>query len=290
MQLRDFLRSRRARLEPPDVGLPPRVRGRRVRGLRREEVALAAGMSVDYYTRIEQGRARNVSTQVLDALADALHLDELERAHLRVLARPARAGTHEEEAPRASAAVRTMVEALDPTPALLYGPLLEVLAVNRMGAILFDDFAARPAPERNMARWTFLDPRAREVYPEWEVVAAQMVAILRRAAATWGDSARLAALVGELTAGSEQFAGWWADHRLFQHTHGPKTVHHELVGDLALRYQSLLLPQDPGQSLVIYTAQPGSPAADKLSLLSHWNQASLQETPDGQHSGHDRNG
>jgi transcriptional regulator with XRE-family HTH domain len=270
-ELRAFLRSRRARLQPPDVGLPAREGGRTA-GLRRAEIALAAGMSVDYYTRLEQGRARGVSEQVLDALADALRLDDLERSHLHALARP-RKRRGAERAPRASAAVRAMVDALDPTPAVLHGPLLEVLAINRTGRILLDDFPSRPPHERNMARWTFLDPRAREVYPQWEVVAAQMVAILRRAAGVRPDDPALAALVGELGVRSAQFAAWWSDHALFQHTHGPKTIHHELVGDIHLSYQSLLLPQDPDQFVVVYTAPPGSPAADKLALLSQWDPA-----------------
>jgi transcriptional regulator with XRE-family HTH domain len=287
-ELRDFLRSRRARLEPPDVGLPWRIGSRRVIGLRREELALAAGVSVDYYTRLEQGRAKNVSDQVLHALADALRLDDLERAHLSNLARPVdgrRAVAASRAAPpKASAATRAMVEALDPTPALLHGPMLEILAVNRMGAILFDDFASMPRRDRNLARWTFLNPRAREVYPQWEVVAAQMVAILRRAAGIRGDSPALNELVGELSIASPQFAQWWADHTLFQHTHGPKTVHHDLVGDLELQYQSLLLPQDPDQYVVIYTALSGSPTAEKLAVLSNWNPVRAEERSAEGHS------
>jgi transcriptional regulator with XRE-family HTH domain len=266
--LRDFLRSRRARLEPPDVGLPWPAGQRRTSGLRRAEIAAVAGVSVDYYTRLEQGRARNVSAQVLDALAQALKLDALERDYLYALAHPG--GTPAGDAPpaKASAAVRAMVDALDPTPALLHGPFLEVLAVNRMGARLFADFMAMPVRERNLARWTFLDPRARVVYPQWDVVASQMVAILRRAAGTRGDNPRLVALVAELTAASPDFACWWADHRIFRHTHGPKTIHHELVGDLHLHYQSLIVPQDPDQYVVLYTAPPGSAAAASLAELA----------------------
>jgi transcriptional regulator with XRE-family HTH domain len=274
-ELREFLRSRRARLEPPDVGLPWRIGSRRVAGLRREELALAAGVSVDYYTRLEQGRAKNVSDQVLNALAGVLRLDDLERAHFRDLARPTdnfrASGTAPAASPKASASTRAMVEALDPTPALLHGPMLEILAINRMGAILFDDFDSMPRRERNLARWTFLNPRAREVYVKWEVVAAQMVAILRRAAGVRGDSPALNELIGELSVASPQFARWWADHAVFQHTHGPKTLHHGLVGDLEVQYQSLILPQEPDQYVVVYTALPGSPTAEKLAVLSNWN-------------------
>jgi transcriptional regulator with XRE-family HTH domain len=161
--------------------------------LRREEIAAVAGVSVDYYTRLEQGRARKVSAQVLDALAQALKLDALERDYLHALAHPD--GTPAADAPsaKAPAGIRSMVDALDPTPALLHGPFLEVLAVNRMGVRLFADFMAMPVRERNLARWMFLDPRARVVYPQWDVVAPQMVAILRRAAGTRGNSPRLVA-------------------------------------------------------------------------------------------------
>jgi transcriptional regulator with XRE-family HTH domain len=264
-QLRDFLRSRRARLQPADLGLPARPDGRRTAGLRREEIAVAAGISVDYYIRLEQGRAGNVSTQVLDSLAQALRLDDLERTHLSTLVQPARARS---SPPKASAAVRAMVTALDPTPALLHGPFLEVLGVNRVGAMLFDDFDTMPVAQRNLARWTFLDPRARVVYPQWPVVAAQMVAILRRAAGAHGDDPRLSALVAELSAASADFARWWTDHRIFQHTYGVKTIRHELVGDLELNYQSLLIPQEPDQYVVVYTAPPSSAAAERLGMLS----------------------
>ena len=158
-----------------------------------------------------------------------------------------------------------MVDALDPMPALLHGPFLEVLAVNRMGVRLFADFMAMPVGERNLARWTFLDPRARVVYPQWDVVASQMVAILRRAAGTRSDNPQLVALVAELSAASPDFARSWADHRVFRHTHGRKTIHHELVGDLHLHYQSLIVPQDPDQYVVLYIAPPGSAAAASLA-------------------------
>ncbi|GAB3188454.1 transcriptional regulator with XRE-family HTH domain [Micromonospora palomenae] len=271
-ELGDFLRSRRARLTPPDLGLAWPNGGRRVHGLRREEVALAAGVSADYYTRLEQGRARNVSDQVLDAVARALRLDDLETRHLFALTRPAAAArrTAPEQPPKPRAALRAMLDSLDPTPAIIHGPRLEVLGINRMGKVLLDDFEAMPLRERNMARWTFLDPRARRVYREWDVVAPQMVAILRLAAGRHAEDPALAELVAELTARSDQFARWWADHPVFQHTHGTKLLHHELVGPMTINYQSLALPADPGQSLIIYTADTGSPSEEKLRLLSSW--------------------
>ena len=137
-----------------------------------------------------------------------------------------------------------------------------------MGVCLFADFMAMPTAERNLARWTFLDPRARVVYPQWDVVASQMVAILRRAAGTRGDNPQLVALVAELSAASPDFARSWADHRIFRHTHGRKTIHHELAGDLHPHYQSLIVAQDPDQYVVLYTAPPGSAAASLAGLAA----------------------
>ncbi|MFG2480784.1 helix-turn-helix domain-containing protein [Streptomyces fagopyri] len=270
-ELSDFLRSRRAALTPQDVGLPWPSGARRVKGLRREELALLAGVSADYYTRLEQGRAKNVSAQVLSAVADALRLTELERRHLFSMAQPGLvpADPHRTPALKARPAVRMMIDALDPTPAVLHGPRLEVIASNRMGKVLIDDFDAMPLAERNLVRWMFLDPRARAVYLDWEEIAAQMVAVLRVAAGEEPDPA-LAELVGELTAHSDDFARVWAEYRVFQHTYGTKRFHHEAVGTMTINYESLALPADPGLSLLVYTADTGSPSEEKLRILSSW--------------------
>lgn len=246
-ELREFLISRRARLSPAEVGLRPGT-GRRVRGLRREELAILAGVSADYYARLEQGRARNVSDSVLTAVADALRLDDVERRHLAELVRPARTTTNGDDG---------AIRALDSTPAMLYGPRLEVLAVNRMGVLLFDDFDAMPMAERNMIRWMFLNPKARQVYPDWAEIAAQFVAVLRLAAGRDGVSQR-----------SEEFAACWADHRVFQHTHGPKRYRHETVGMMTLNYETLIPPTDPNLRVIVYTTDVGSPSAEKLAALS----------------------
>jgi transcriptional regulator with XRE-family HTH domain len=271
-ELREFLRSRRARLAPADVGLATRAgtatSGRRVTGLRREELAMLAGVSPDYYARLEQGRARNVSEQVLTAVAEALQLDELERRHLIDLVRPVADNGVTTIPVRARAAVRSMLDALDPVPAVLHGPCLDVVAVNRMGKVLIDDFDAMIPAERNMVRWMFLDPKARQVYPDWSEIAAQLVAILRVAAGNAANEQRLAALVGELTTRSTEFADYWADYQVFQHTHGPKRFHHNAVGVLTLNYETLLFPADPGLSLIVYTADRGSPSAEKLQQLA----------------------
>jgi transcriptional regulator with XRE-family HTH domain len=271
-ELRDFLRSRRARLEPPDVGLEWRLGARRVTGLRREEVALIAGISVDYYTRLEQGRARNVSDQVLDALARALKLDDLEREHLRVLARPD--SSHRPAPTRTatvSAGVQMMLDVLDPVPAVVHTSLHDLLKFNRMGAILFGNLSTLPAHQANMARWTFLDPHAREVFPDWEKIAAVTAASLRRAAAEHSDRPALNELIGELSVASADFTRMWADHKIRAPGSALKTFAHPLVGEFTLLYQDLRIPQEVDQYIAVYIAQPGSPAAEKLTLLSTWN-------------------
>jgi len=240
--------------------------------LRREELALLAGVSVDYYNRLEQGRARNVSDQVLSAVAEALRLDELERAHLFALVKPSAGKPRGVVRPvRARAAVRMMIDALDPTPAVLHGPRLEVVAINRMGKVLIDDFDAMPPAERNMARWMFLNPRARIVYPDWAVIAEQMVAILRVAGGQDSADPVLAALIGELSASSPEFVRYWDAYRVFQHTHGSKRFYHEAVGVMTINYESLVPPTDPGMSLIVYTADTGSPSEEKLKILGSWD-------------------
>ena len=265
-ELSQFLKSRRARLAPADVGLTAARNGRRVSGLRREELAMLAGVSPDYYARLEQGRAVNVSDQVLEAVAVALRLDELERRHLAALVKP-NADAEVNGSLRVRPALRAMVGALDPTPAVLHGPRLEVLAINRAAAVLIHDFDAMPESERNMVRWIFLDPNARLVYPDWPEVAAQMVAILRVAAGRDTTDARLAEVVAELSEASPEFARSWADRNLFQHTYGPKRFHHEAIGAITVNYETMHLPADPGLSLILYTADPGSPSEAKLREL-----------------------
>ena len=265
-ELREFLASRRAALRPEDVGLPSAFSSRRVPGLRREEVAILAGVSVDYYVKLEQGRATNISEQVLDAIERALRLDDLERRHLRTLLRPGTvARAVERPRPKARPAVLTMIDAMT-VPAIIHGPLLEILGINTVGKALFDDFDAFPVEERSLARWMFLSPRAREVYLDWELHAPRMVAILRAAP----PSERLAQLVGELSVASPEFAHYWAVYELHEHTHGVKRFGNGIVGELRLNYQAMPLPEDRGTTVVVYSADPGSPSADKLQLLSSW--------------------
>jgi transcriptional regulator with XRE-family HTH domain len=285
-ELRDFLTSRRASLTPEDVGLPPSHSHRRVKGLRREEVAILAGVSVDYYAKLEQGRVGNISEQVLASIEAALRLDELERQHLRSLLSSENVHTPR-PAPtvKARPAALAMINALDPVPAVIHGPHLEVLGINHAAKALLDDFDAMPIRERNMARWMFLDPRAKQVYLDWADIAAEMVAILRAAAVAGVCNDRLVQLVGELSVSSPEFARFWADYRLFEHTHGSKRFFHEAVGEMHLNYEALPLPGDHGQTVIVYTADKGSPSEEKLALLSSWSATPME--PDSSQRDHE---
>jgi transcriptional regulator with XRE-family HTH domain len=286
--LREFLVSRRARLDPGELGLPPSSTTRRRRGLRREEVAALAGVSVDYYARLEQGRVGAVSDQVLSAIEDALRLDELERQHLRALVagrsrRSSAAPARQRDDPSARLAprsgLRELVAALDPIPAMVQSRRMDVLAINRAGSVLLADFTAMPARDRNIVRWLFLDPITRIRYPDWEVVASMTVASLRAARDPGRPDEPLEQLVGELSVASSQFATWWADYGLHQHSHGPKRIYHEAVGVLDLRYESLDIPQSGGQTLTLYTAAANSPSDEKLRILLSWDASTVSREP-----------
>jgi transcriptional regulator with XRE-family HTH domain len=264
-ELGAFLRSRRARLRPEDVGLPDFGR-RRVPGLRREELAQLAGVSADYYVRLEQGRDIHPSEGVLDAIARALRLDDAERAHLHRLVKPGPRIRRGAPAQRVRPGVQHLLDAMERTPAFVVGRRMDVLAWNRMAAALMSDFAELPRERRNMLRHVFLDPASHELYPDWEVVAEETVAYLRLATGIDPDDADLAALVGELTLNSGVFAQLWTRHDVREKTHGSKRFAHPLVGPMTLEYETLTLP-DPGQVLVTYTAEPGSRSAEALDLL-----------------------
>ncbi|MEU5685650.1 transcriptional regulator [Streptomyces venezuelae] len=267
--LGDFLRSRRARIQPADVGLTAYGR-RRVPGLRREEVAQLAGVSVDYYIRLEQGRgSASVSDAVLDSVARALRLDETERAYLRTVARP-------RQAARARAGhtvrpgLRLLLDSIDRAPAFIFGRRMDVLAWNALADAL-NGFSALAPADRNIPRQVFLSAPERDCYPEWESVAAETVAYLRLDAARFPADAELASLVGELSVKSEPFRRLWANHEVAEKTHGVKRINHPLVGELVLPYETLTLPADPDHLMVVYTPTPGSPSADRLSLLASWS-------------------
>ena len=268
--LRAFLTSRRAAIDPQQLGLSQSSVPRRKPGLRREEVAVLAGVSVDYYARLEQGRIGNISEQVLTAIEDALQLDDLERAHLRSLIapQPARRLPPRPSRLRARPALRLLVEAMA-VPAILQGPRLEVLATNRAAAVLVADFDAMPPASRNIARWIFLDPAARQRYPQWEEVAAPVAATLRTNLKPHTHDPELEQLVDELSSASPEFARCWSNYRLYEHTHGKKQFFHHTVGTMTLNYETLNVPGDDGLFISTYTADVGSPSEEKLrSLLS----------------------
>ena len=277
-ELREFLRSRRARLSVDDVEIGGTGRTRRVPGLRREDVAQLAGVSVDYYSRLEQGRHLNVSDEVLDAVARALRLDAHERSYLFQIARPNPRVRRRAPAPaqRVRPGVRRILETLDVIPAFVFGRRMDVLASNRLARALMTDFDALPPRERNLLRYTFLDESSRELFVDWDEVARDNVAILRLDAGRHPDDPLLVELVGELSVKSPEFRRWWADHNVRERSHGIKRYHHPLVGDLTVDYESVALLGDPDQTLCIYTAEAGSPSETALRLLASWTGAPVE--------------
>ncbi|MVU79116.1 helix-turn-helix domain-containing protein [Nocardia sp. ET3-3] len=276
--LGDFLRSRRSRLSPADAGLRDYGR-RRVPGLRREEVAQLAGVSVDYYIRLEQGRGKHVSDAVLDAVARALRLTDTERLHLYALARPHGVVDAHVAAPsgayRDSVApgIQLMLDALA-APAFVLGRRMDVLSWNLLGDLV-SGFSRVPAAQRNQARYLFLEPAAPTFYPEWETVAAETVAFLRRDAGLHPGDPKLTALVEELSAASPAFRRLWIAHPIKEKTRGAKLIHHPEVGRLEIGYETLTLPGDPDQLMVVYTAAPDSPAAAALARLAESHAATV---------------
>lgn len=267
-ELGEFLRSRRARLRPEEVGMIDHGARRRVPGLRREELAMLAGVSVDHYVRLEQGRTLHFSESVLDAVARALRLNPVERDHLYRLARP----WSGEETPgeqEVRPGLRRLMEASD-VPCYIVGRGTNVLAWNRLAAALITDFGALPPRERNLARMVFLDEGMRELYEDWPGKAADVVAYLRLDAARNPNDAGIATLIDELSRGSADFRDLWERHELKDKTHGRYVYLHPVVGRLDLGYETLRLPDDPDQALIAHTVEPDSPSAAALSLLTGW--------------------
>jgi transcriptional regulator with XRE-family HTH domain len=274
-EIRDFLTSRRAKITPEQAGLTS-YGPRRVPGLRREEVAVLAGVSVPYYTRIERGDMNGVSDGVLEALARALQLDDAERAHLFDLARAARPTTPPRRRRATKRGVRPSIQqvldGLTGAAAFVHNARLDNLAANTLGYALYSDMfsgASGPGPV-NSARYVFLDPGARDFYVDWPRAASDVVAVLRSAAGQDPYDRELSDLVGELSTQSEEFRTRWAAHNVRFHDTGTKDLHHPVVGDLNLTYNRMELSADPGQMLTIWTAEPGSKSAEALSLLGSW--------------------
>jgi transcriptional regulator with XRE-family HTH domain len=274
-EIREFLTSRRAKITPEQAGLTT-YGTRRVPGLRREEVAVLAGVSVPYYTRIERGDMNGVSDSVLEALARALELDEAERAHLFDLARAVRPASppRRRRAPRQRMrpSIQHVLDALTGAAAIVHNARLDNLAANELGHALYSDMFSRAAGPRpaNSARYVFLDRGAREFYADWERAAGDVVAILRTAAGRDPYDRDLSDLVGELSTQSAEFRTRWAAHNVRFHDTGTKDYHHPVVGDISLTYNRMELAADPGLAITIWTAEPGSKSAEALSLLGSW--------------------
>ncbi|WP_416979662.1 helix-turn-helix transcriptional regulator [Streptomyces sp. T028] len=266
-----FLRSRRDKITPEQMGLPVYGR-RRVAGLRRAEVAMLAGVSVDYYTRLERGDLRSASDSVLDALAQALRLDDTERDHLFALARAANAGPVRGRRRPMKATVRPsvlrIIEGLHDQPAYVRNNRLDILAANPLARALHcQAFEHEPV---NPCRFVFLDPRAPAFYRDWERVARDGVGVLRVEAARSPYDRELQNLIGELSTRSDAFRTMWGAHDVHVHTDGTKRFRHPVVGELELAHETLALPGDAGLSLTVYNAESGTPAADALQLLASW--------------------
>jgi transcriptional regulator with XRE-family HTH domain len=277
-EVREFLLSRRAKISPAEAGLPV-VGARRVPGLRRGEVATLAGVSVEYYAKLERGALAGVSASVLDALARALRLDDAERAHLFHLAHAAdgtSAGMRPRRRPSPQWTPRPSLQwVLDrfTAPAIVRNGRMDLLAANHLGramhAAVYDTVPARTAP--NFVRFTFLHlDAAHDFYPDWETAADTAVAILHTEAGRDPHDKRLHDLVGELSTRSEEFRRRWSTHDVRYHGAGSKTFHHREVGDLELAYESLDMISDPGLTLTLYAAEPASPTAHALDLLASW--------------------
>jgi transcriptional regulator with XRE-family HTH domain len=272
-EIREFLTSRRARVTPEQAGLNS-YGSRRVPGLRREEVAVLAGVSVPYYTRLERGDMGGVSEGVLDALAKALQLDDAERAHLFDLARAAQPSTGRPRRrpvrQRIRPEIQWTLDAITGAAAYVSNERLDILAINPLGRALFSEMYAGPARPANNARFVFLDPRAETFYADWDRAARETAAILRSAAGRDPYDRDLSDLVGELATQSEAFRTHWAAHNVRFHATATKHYHHPVVGELALTFNRLDIAADPGMTLFTYAAEPGSRSEEALKLLGSW--------------------
>lgn len=273
-EVREFLTSRRARITPGQVGLPEGG-NRRVAGLRRSEVATLAGVSVEYYTKLERGSIRGASPEVLDALARALRLDEAERAHLfdvahaaSPVARPPRRRSPRSWRPHRS--LQWTLDAVTSGPAFVRNGRMDLLATNILARAFYCDTFDMPGQPPNIARFTFLDERADQFYPDWEMFADVTVAILRTEAGRDPHNKDLHDLIGELSTRSAEFRRRWGAHDVRHHGTGFKTFHHPVVGELTLAYEGLAMDAEPGLTLTIYAAEPASPSAERMQLLASW--------------------
>lgn len=273
-EVREFLTSRRAQVGPKDVGLPSGT-NRRVAGLRRSEVAALAGVSVEYYTKLERGAIKGASPEVLDAIARALRLGDAERAHLFDLAhaaspvaRPPRRRSSRSWRPHTS--LQWTLDAVTVGPAFVRNGRMDLLAANALARAFYKDAYDMPGQAPNIARFTFLDQRAYDFYPDWDSFAEITVSILRTEAGRDPRNKELHELVGELSTRNEEFRRLWGAHDVRHHGTGFKTFNHSVVGEMTLAYEGLEMESEPGLTLTIYTAEPGSPSAERMQLLASW--------------------
>jgi len=276
-EVRQFLSSRRGRITPEQAGIEPYGGRRRVPGLRREEVARLAGVSVDYYTRLERGNLSGVSDSVLDAIANALELDRAEHDHLYDLARAANTSGRRRAAGAGASApskvrpeLQYLLDTITEAPAFIGNNRMDIVAANTLGYALYWDMYRSPSRPANHSRFIFLDPRAHNFYTDWDRAANTNVAILRREAGRNPHDKGIAELIGELSMRSDEFRTLWAAHNVRRHYAGTKVFRHPVVGLLELNYQVLGLEEDPGHTLTVYPATPGSPSAEALKLLASW--------------------
>jgi transcriptional regulator with XRE-family HTH domain len=273
-EVRDFLTSRRAKITPSAAGIPS-AGPRRVPGLRRSEVAALAGMSVEYYAKLERGQLAGVSSGVLEAIARALQLDDAERAHLMRLAQAANGSgalLRPSRRPKQWTVRPSLQWSLDAitAPAIVVNGRQDLLAANLLGRAMFADLYADPSQPPNFGRFTFLDSAAHRFYPDWNLFADMTVANIRTAAGVDPHDKALHDLVGELSTRSDDFRRRWGSHNVRIHGTGIKHFHHSVAGDLALAYESTALIAEPGLALTIYAAEPASPTAEALALLASW--------------------
>jgi transcriptional regulator with XRE-family HTH domain len=282
-QVREFLISRRERITPSQAGLPAYGgSNRRVKGLRREEVALLAGVSIDYYVRMERGNLAGASEAVLDGIAGALRLDEAERAHLFDLARAAQPAPPRRRQARTSGVtdgIQQVLDAITEAPAWVRNARHDMLAANRLARALYAPVLADPRRPANNARFVYLDPAAREFFADWERAADDIAAMLRSEAGSNPHDKQLVELIGELSTRSEEFRTRWAAHNVRFHRTGHKRLHHPVVGTLDLDFEAMEFPAHPGLTLLTYTAAAGTPTADSLKMLASWA-ATAEQTGD----------
>ena len=273
-QVRDFLVSRRARLTPDQAGLPAYGgSNRRVKGLRREEVALLAGVSIDYYVRMERGNLSGASDAVLDGVANALQLDEAERAHLYDLARAAQPGPTRQRRTKASGltdGMQQILDAISDAPAWIRNARHDMLAANQLARALYAPVLADPRRPANNARFIYLDPAAKEFFVDWNRAADDIAAMLRSEAGRNPYDKQLIELIGELSTRSDDFRTRWASHNVRFHRTGQKILQHPVVGRLEMNFEAMEFPAHPDLTLLVYTAAVGTPTADGLKMLASW--------------------